>query len=330
MQTCRKLIEELKFPRDILGVVAVLFLLANGALSFAAQISIPARQSPAPPGAAARSKRNAVRAHATGSAPAKRMPAERHGVFSDGAGGTQLFVNRSRFSTGSGNPPAVVSKADFNSDSIEDLAVLSGCELVFPPICSTNAVSIFIGNGDGTFKTPVDYVVGYLQSYASIAVGDFNGDGKPDLVVTGGYGNNGLVQVLLGNGDGTFQPALGSSTGNNVPGPVAIADFNADGRLDIAVAECANIGSCANGSVGILLGNGDGIFSPEVTYGTIDFPSSPGSVAVGDFNAGRKLRCHCFPMHGCNLRRWICGRAVGQWRRNLPGGYRLWNRLEHC
>jgi len=98
-----------------------------------------------------------------------------------------------------------------------------------------------------------------------VAVGDFNGDGKPDLAVGGSP-----VAVLLGNGDGTFQPAVNSGPGG---GPV-VADINGDGKLDLV-----NRGS-------VRLGNGDGTFKPAVNFST---GASPISVAVGDFTATGNL-----------------------------------------
>ena len=115
-----------------------------------------------------------------------------------------------------------------------------------------------------------------------MAVGDFNGDGIPDLVVAnvGDLNNNGQggsVAVLLGNGDGTFQAAVNYAVGPAqllAPSPLAVTDFNGDGIADLAVA-------CGSG-VRVLLGNGDGTFrTPPISYvaGVRLF-----SVAVGDFN----------------------------------------------
>jgi len=110
-----------------------------------------------------------------------------------------------------------------------------------------------------------------------VAVGDFNGDGKLDLVVVNSFSNN--VSVLLGNGDGTFQTALDFDTGV-APWSVAVGDFNGDGKLDLAVT------NATIGNVSILLGNGDGTFQPAVNYGAGPLP---GSVVVGDFNGDGKL-----------------------------------------
>ena len=116
-----------------------------------------------------------------------------------------------------------------------------------------------------------------------MAVGDFNGDGRPDLAVAN-IGSN-TVSVLLGNGDGTFQPAQHFATGA-APRSVAVGDFNGDGRLDLATA------NSGGNDVSVLLGNGDGTFAAaqsvplQIPFIPVDPPLS---VAVGDFNADGKM-----------------------------------------
>ncbi len=160
-----------------------------------------------------------------------------------------------------------VAVGDFNGDGNLDLAVANGS--------GVNNVSIFLGNGKGTFQPGTTFTAG--PNASSIAVGDFNGDGKLDLAVAGFGGIT--VSILLGNGDGTFQSPVEYAVASN-PTSVAVGDFNGDGKLDFAVGIC-----CGNVGVSIFLGNGDGTFQPAVQTS----PASARSVAVGDFNGDGKL-----------------------------------------
>jgi hypothetical protein len=153
-----------------------------------------------------------------------------------------------------------VAVADFNRDGKLDLVTSD----------RGGGVNVLLGNGDGTFRAAVRYSAGSASS--SVAVGDFNGDGMPDLAVTNF--NDNTVSILIGNGDGSFQSPVDYPVGTN-PIWVAVADFNKDGKLDLAVANNADI----NG-VSILLGNGDGSFQTAIGYSV----GSAYSVAVADFN----------------------------------------------
>ncbi len=161
-----------------------------------------------------------------------------------------------------------VAVGDFNGDGILDLAVVNGI---------SGTVSVLLGNGDGSFQPAQTFATGPYPM--AVAVGDFNGDGIQDLAVTDYgdfYGNGSDVSILLGNGDGTFQPAHTFAAGDHA-GNLAVGDFNGDGIPDLAV-----VGSTyPNGTVSVLLGNGDGSFQPAQTFQT---PSGPNFVAVGDFN----------------------------------------------
>jgi len=112
-----------------------------------------------------------------------------------------------------------------------------------------NDVSILLGNGDGTFQPAVNYNVTFGPQ--SVAVGDFNGDGKLDLAVANYFGE--ALSILLGNGDGTFQAHVNYKAGSG-PVWVAVGDFNGDGRLDFAVADFDGPGAPGSGVlVSILL-----------------------------------------------------------------------------
>src|SRR5262249_4411270 len=136
-----------------------------------------------------------------------------------------------------------------------------------------SSVSVLLGNGDGTFQAARNFTVG--RDPTSVAVGDFNGDGLQDLAVANKYFeiNYGIVSVLLGNGDGTFQPTRYDVARR--PSFLDASDFNGDRVHYLLVVH-----SFSN-SVSVLVGNGDGTFQAARNF---PVGSNPTSVAVGDFN----------------------------------------------
>ena len=197
--------------------------------------------------------------------------------------------------------PSSVAVADVNRDGKPDLVVANLCVDIN---CVTNGiVSVLLGNGDGTFQTAVTYNSGGYGA-VSIVVADVNGDGKPDILVanrcavfiscggtSGGHpDSNGIVSVLLGNGDGTFQPAVTYNSGGLFTTSIAVGDVNGDGKPDLVVSNPCGVTNCfpqLDGAVGVLLGNGDGTFQTAVNYDSGG--RSPGSVAVADVNGDGRV-----------------------------------------
>jgi len=183
--------------------------------------------------------------------------------------GDGSFTILTNYSTG--NSSYSIAVGDFNGDNNPDLVTAN---------YSSSSMSVFSGNGDGTFATRTNYGGDFSEYHYSVAVGDFNGDGKPDLTTVNFYNNS--VSVRLNNGDGTF----GAETKYKVafgPEVVAVADFNGDGNLDIIAATVL-----ASASLAILPGNGDGTFGQALTNfpGAGDFPHQ--TLAVADFNGDGK------------------------------------------
>ena len=182
---------------------------------------------------------------------------------------------------GAGNSPSSIAVGDFNGDGKMDLAVfmLPGGTPVSP---LPGEIRILLGNGDGTLQTPK--VTTLDVSAIAMAAGDFNGDKKTDLVVSNFVsGDLGFsLDLLLGNGDGTFQAVKGIASDLQC-GPIAVlaclnftpADFNKDGKLDLAVA--------VSGGVQILLGQGNGAFVRGPTAAVTD-GFTVGSIQTADFN----------------------------------------------
>jgi hypothetical protein len=165
--------------------------------------------------------------------------------------------------------PVFVAVGDFNGDGKVDLVASDNGN---PCRC----IMVLLGNGDGSFQAPV-YTYP-TNPILTLAVGDFNGDGKSDLVTAGTFGAANYINILLSNGDGSFQQGV-SYTSDPTPESSVVADFNGDGKQDVAIGLFGGFG------VSILLGSGDGTFQPAVNYPTL----FPASVAVADFNGDHKL-----------------------------------------
>ena len=143
------------------------------------------------------------------------------------------------------------------------------------------SLGILLGCGNGSFTSMMIYSTGNGSQPYGIAVGDFNNDGRSDIVVANSGTNN--VGVLLGYGNGSFAAIITYSTGDgSYPIAVAVGDFNNDDRLDIVVA------NYDTNNVGVLLGYGNGSFSIVKTYSTGE-GSTPYAVTVSDFNNDGQL-----------------------------------------
>lgn len=174
--------------------------------------------------------------------------------------------------------PSWVVSGDFNLDGKLDLAVVNGEICLARPVKGDSkaaptivgpGISIAMGNGNGTFQGPVNYLLGSGPTRAT--VGDFNHDGKLDLAVA--TASNGSVSILLGNGNGSFQNG-GSYAAGAHPYSITTADFNNDGKFDLAVAN-----SSAN--VSVLINNGNGTFQSPINCAT---GATSSSVTARDFN----------------------------------------------
>jgi hypothetical protein len=165
-----------------------------------------------------------------------------------------------------------VAVGDFNGDGKLDVAVnTSGPQ--------GPAVEVLLGKGDGSFQTN-HLILPVAPNPFSVAVGDFDHNGTPDLVTAN---SNGTISVLLNNGNGTFKPRT-DLTVSGAPRAIAVGDFNGDGNLDVVVAQQLT------NNVSLLLGNGNGTFArPTVFAASSSLSFAPSSLAVGDVNGDGKL-----------------------------------------
>jgi hypothetical protein len=161
----------------------------------------------------------------------------------------------------------VLLAGDFNGDGKEDV-------MAFP--YEGPAIYTILGNGDGTFQSPLTVTVPDSFYGYNPVTGDFNHDGKLDIAMTDYDAITHTLLILLGNGDGTFQPAVEYQTPQG-PATPAVADFDQDGNLDVAVPSAAGFS--------VYLGHGDGTFASPVTTTIVNGTSS---LNAGDLNGDGK------------------------------------------
>ena len=162
-----------------------------------------------------------------------------------------------------------IVSGDFNQDGIPDIAAMSQGDTL-----TDGDVAVFLGNGDGTFRGPVDNMLGTFP--VSIAIGDFDGDGILDVATVDYFAN--AADVSLGNGDGTFKAPVAYPVGQG-PGYIAAGRLKKDGFLDLVVADTDG------NTMSVLLGRGDGTFHSQQFYPT---GRQPEFVAIGDVNMDGK------------------------------------------
>jgi hypothetical protein len=194
----------------------------------------------------------------------------------DGTFKPQTFKPHLVFAT-TGTGPSSMTTADLNRDGNLDLVVTNFNSF------GGNSVSIFLGNGDGTFRYLYDPTV--AQGPLSVIAADFNGDGILDLAVAAGCGDGsscgrpGSVSILLGLGNGVFQNKVDYNAGS-FPYTVVAGDFRSSGVLDLAITDLDS------GSLTFLWGQGNGTFPTSSLYTT---NGRPVGVITGDFNGDGRL-----------------------------------------
>jgi hypothetical protein len=186
-----------------------------------------------------------------------------------------------------------MSVGDFNLDGNLDIATSN---YVY------NSVSLYMGNGDGTFRSSNTFGVGdhleILSALTAIVTEDFNQDGKPDLAVTrsiaadGGFGF-GAVYVLIGNGDGTFQ-SLQQLPADRNPVSIVTGDFNGDHLVDLAAA------NRESATISLYLGSGDGTFQAPQFYPS-EGPGYPSYLVASDFNQDGRTDIAVLALNQVNL-----------------------------
>jgi sugar lactone lactonase YvrE len=169
--------------------------------------------------------------------------------------------------SGGGQGFEAIASGDFNGDGIPDLVAIDGL---------SGDATVFLGKGDGTFSAPATLVVDSRADafLKSVVVGDFNGDGVPDLAFSDYYG----ISTCLGNGDGTFKQAVPTQNNNGV-WYLVTGDFNQDGKLDVAGFDDYTL------QIDLFQGAGDGTFTMAVPTPSVT-PESTNDVPLmtADFN----------------------------------------------
>jgi hypothetical protein len=166
-------------------------------------------------------------------------------------------------------PPTSVLVGDFAGSGHRSVAVLGASSRTSTP---HDQVSVFLGNGDGTFQGPQLFDLEDGSSLGQLVAKDFNGDGKLDLAVVHQKDGHNFAKVLLGNGDGTFQDSQPIKVADGSLYLTA-ADLNGDGKSDIVTTS-------NTGDVTVLLGNGDGTFQKPFTFQLV---AGLGAVTAADF-----------------------------------------------
>jgi hypothetical protein len=203
---------------------------------------------------------------------------EVHIFLGNGTGSLTYRGTFSAPSSGNFNPgPNSIVAADVNGDGKLDLVAMA----------PYNGVFVFLGNGDGTFQTPVantTVCTSAIGNCGSLAVGDLNGDGKPDLAFQSNDTTGGGISILLNNGTGTFGTATYypvAISGVFAGGGIAIGDVNGDKKPDVVVGS-------ASATAIVYLNQGAGTFAVKGTVGNVPL-NGTNNVVLADINNDKKL-----------------------------------------
>lgn len=198
-------------------------------------------------------------------------------LLGDGAGNFTAAPG-SPFSTNQGG---CVSLATGDLRHVGKIDIVVGCQV-------NGQVEVFLSNGNGTFST-TPKISNVPAGVDVVAVGDFNGDGKPDVAVTNA-GTSGMVSILPGSGTGTLKAAVPFGT-NFGPTAIGVADFNGDGKLDLVTANNGSPFGTPNSTISVLLSNGKSLFAGRTDY-KVSTGGSSGAyfgIAAADLNGTGKV-----------------------------------------